>query len=50
MKDFFELQRCLALLAGKEIKIVVERGPDGAKRDSRSLGSTCLGIARWTCA
>ena len=31
MKDFFELQRCIALLAGKEIEILVERGPAGQK-------------------
>jgi regulator of sigma E protease len=30
-KDYFEFQRRMTLLADKEIKIVVERGPEGAK-------------------
>jgi len=32
MKDFFEFQRRLSLLAGKEVIIRVERGPQGAKK------------------
>jgi regulator of sigma E protease len=32
MKDYFEFQRRMTLLAGKEVTIKVERGPAGAKK------------------